>query len=98
MSTTKNADGSISIASMSLVDYLPEVIKASKDGYVLDVNCNTGYPQSIGHLLTVTMFPTAPKQTNPVSIKHTEDVQEVSVEGVEVPVTAVKIDGRKKQK
>jgi hypothetical protein len=95
MSTTKNADGSISIVAMSLVDFLPEVIRASKDGYELNVDSNLGYPQTIGHLVTVTMFPAIPKHVNPVRAVHTEDVPAVNTEAAEVPV---KVDGRKKQK
>jgi hypothetical protein len=73
MSTTRNADGTLSIASMSLVDFLPEVLRASKEGYELNVESNAGYPQMIGHLLTVTMFKAEPVPKNLARAVHTED-------------------------
>jgi hypothetical protein len=94
MSTQINADGTLSIASMSLVDFLPEVIQASKDGYVLDVDSNAGYPQMIGHLLTVTMFKAEPVPKNLARAVHTEDTTVATTEVVEVPM---KHDGRKKK-
>jgi CRISPR/Cas system-associated exonuclease Cas4 (RecB family) len=94
MSTTKNTDGSISIVAMSLVEFLPEVVKASKEGYELDVESNAGYPQNIGHLITVTMFKSEPVPKNLAKAVHTEDTPPVVAETDELPV---KVDGRKKK-
>ena len=65
---TKNQDGSISIEAWSLVEFLPEVIKAYDEGYVLDMEKNLGYPQQFGNLITITMFPKS-VQDSPLSTK-----------------------------
>lgn len=57
MSSTLNTDGTLTIESLSLVDFLPEIEKAIHNGWMLDVDNNLGVPQQIGYILTVTMFP-----------------------------------------
>lgn len=56
MSSTLNTDGTLTIESLSLVDFLPEIEKAIHNGWLLDINNNLGVPQQIGYILTVTMF------------------------------------------
>jgi hypothetical protein len=59
MTAIVQVDGSLAIATMSLVEMLPLVEKAIKDGYKLDVESNIGCPQVLGSLHLVTMFPVA---------------------------------------
>lgn len=81
---TKNQDGTLSIEAWSLVEFLPEVIKAHEEGYVLDMDKNLGYPQSFGSLITITMFPKpgvekpVVEDTTPVEVKTEEVVPEVT--------------------
>lgn len=81
---TKNQDGSLSIEAWSLVEFLPEVIKAHDDGFVLDMDKNLGYPQQFGSLITITMFPKPEmkkpvvEDTTPVEVKTEEVVPEVT--------------------
>lgn len=56
MPIQKNKNESISITSMSLVEFLPLVVDALKEGYELDLESNEGYPQQLGTLLVLTMF------------------------------------------
>lgn len=87
---TKNQDGTLSIEAWSLVEFLPEVIKAHDEGYVLDMDKNTGYPQQFGSMITVTMFPklvqdlslsTESEQTLAVDKAVVEDTTPVEVKG-----------------
>lgn len=93
---TKNQDGSLSIEAWSLVEFLPEVLKAYEDGYVLDMDKNLGYPQSFGSLITITMFPKSVQD----SALSTKSEQEVIVDKPqEVTTTTATVQrGRPKSK
>lgn len=96
MPIQKQANGSISITAMSLVEFLPLVVDAIKEGYELDLESNEGYPQQLGTLLVLTMFPKS-VQDSPLS---TESQQALVVDKVvpEVTTTASVQRGRPRVK
>lgn len=73
MSTTINTDGTLTIAAMSLVEMLPEVERAILNGYRLDVESNIGWPQMIGTLFTVVMFPEGDVEVSEATLEVVEE-------------------------
>lgn len=101
MTATVQADGTLAIVTMSLVEMLPLVEQAIKDGYKLDVESNQGYPQVLGSLHLLTMFPdrgTDATEGNTVLAveKHEGDLKEAPKDSTP-DVVVPKIDGRKKR-
>lgn len=79
MSAQINQDGSLTITAYSLVELLPSVVDASKQGYELDFVNNAGYPQSFGTVTVLTMFKKQKETPTEPSVK--EVVKSVKVEG-----------------
>jgi hypothetical protein len=81
-----NNDGSLAITAMSLVEFLPLIVKGIEDGFVINLDMNEGVPQMLGSLLVLTMY------------KKTVKAGGYSPE-VRVPSTSItdKIDGRRKK-
>lgn len=76
MPSQLQANGSISITAMSLVEFLPLVVDAIKAGYELDIESNEGTPQQLGTLLVLTMFKKSTKPTESSKVPHVlEEVQ-----------------------
>ena len=57
MTIKKLNNGAVNIAATSLLDFVHDILVVSKRGYVLDLSTESGVPQGIGYLYTVTMFP-----------------------------------------
>lgn len=57
MSKTLNADGTLSIEEYSLVELLPQVIQAHKDGFGFNFDLNDGIPQQYAALTILKMYP-----------------------------------------
>lgn len=97
MPTELQNNGNLTIVTNSFVELLTEVEGAIHKGFMLDVESNEGYPQMIGTLFTVTMFPAG-------GVEVTEDTTEVAGEEHEkalqdaLEVDAPKVDGRRKLK
>jgi hypothetical protein len=90
MSIQINQDGSLSITAMSLVEFLPDVVQAVKDGYILDMEKNEGYPQQVGFLTTVTMYKPSIKKEKPAEVIAPNTVYPSAED---IP----KVDGRRKK-
>jgi hypothetical protein len=58
MSVNLNNDGTLSITTMSLVEFLPEIETAIHNGFMLNLDKNEGVPQQFGSMLVLTMYPT----------------------------------------
>lgn len=96
MSVQLNQDGSLTITAYSLVELLPDVVQAYKDGFALDFVNNAGYPCSFGSVTVVTMFPKQEETLTEPSLK--EVIDRVKNEGAtEEQVVPAKVDGRKKK-
>lgn len=57
MAAQVNANGNLNISTMNLVDFLTEIVQATKNGWILDMDKNEGFPQVIGSLHLLTLFP-----------------------------------------
>jgi hypothetical protein len=80
-------NGNLNILTNSLPDLLKEVEAGFHKGFMLDTESNSGYPQMLGVLFTVTMFPS--EKAPEVKVLPNDSVPSVE----DVP----KVDGRKRK-
>ena len=92
MPTELQNNGNLNIVTNSFVELLTEVEAAIHKGFMLDVESNVGYPQMIGTLFTVTMFPEGSVEVSEVAGEEHEKALEDAI-GVAAPKT----DGRRKK-
>jgi hypothetical protein len=92
MPTELQNNGNLTIVTNSFVELLTEVEVAIHKGFMLDVDSNVGYPQMIGVLFTVTMFPEGSVEVTEVAGEEHEKALQDALE-----VDAPKPDGRKKK-
>ena len=96
MPTELQNNGNLNIVTNSFVELLTEVEAAIHKGFMLDVESNVGYPQMIGTLFTVVMFPEGDIEVSADNTVVAGEEHEKALEDV-IGVAAPKTDGRKKK-
>jgi hypothetical protein len=96
-------NGNLNIVTNSFPELLTEVEAAIHKGFVFDIESNAGYPQMIGTLFTVVMFPEGDVEVqeieNGVQVDSTGKFvgTEERFDGATPEAVAPKLDGRRKK-